>query len=136
MPWTMTSLSKLMAKGTYDDESRPRRKHWPRSKPEKRKTKRPITMPGGPHEPASSSVPGPRLMEVGSDEELIPDRDMKKRGRPDERDLEEDQWDPDRLLQDVEHLPDLRKPLIPTSSPDHERMSTMNGHGTSDEKAT
>eukprot|EP00439_Symbiodinium_sp_Y106_P074670 s1070_g14.t1 len=54
--------------------------------------------------------------DVGSDEELIPDRDMKKRGRPDERDLEEDQWDPDRLLQDVEHLPDLRKPLIPTSS--------------------
>ncbi|CAE7805002.1 unnamed protein product, partial [Symbiodinium sp. CCMP2456] len=121
MPWTMTSLSKLMAKGTYDDEVRPRRKHWPRTSKEKRQKAR----KGLPQrEPPGLPVlrePVPR--QEDSDEELISDREMRKRAHPEPSATMggENEWDPERLLQDVEYLPDSFNPDFRQQRRTHEQ---------------
>ena len=45
LPWTFTSLQKLMGMGTYDDETKPPRRHWGRlGKEKRRKEPRPLPL--------------------------------------------------------------------------------------------
>ena len=102
-PWTFTSLTSLLQKGSYDDETRPKRRTWGRSsrvkvkarenKEEVRRTRR---------TPEVLNAP-PHVGEAPSDEEMIPDQvERAKRPLPEE---EADGLDVDRLLDDVTYLP-------------------------------
>ncbi|CAE7435674.1 unnamed protein product [Symbiodinium sp. CCMP2592] len=108
MPWTMTSLSKLMAKGTYDDETRPRRKHWPRTPTSKRRSRREAHHEA-PREGASAAVREPPADPEDSEAEMIPDREMRKRTAPGPAEASgmggQGDLDLDRLLEDVTYLP-------------------------------
>ncbi|CAE7259381.1 RE2 [Symbiodinium sp. CCMP2456] len=104
MPWTFTSLQKLMAKGTYDDESRPPKRRWGESKKLKRQVpaRAPTRGPDPPSEPR-------HVRDSLSDEEMVPHDQERAR----KRDLEpsneleglDDELDVERLLHDVTYLP-------------------------------
>ena len=109
LPWTFSSLQKLTGKGTYDDETRPPRRHWGQlGREKKRKEPRPLPPADLPQVPGRV-VKAPRLSEFESEEELIPDpesRPPKRERGQDEDDMEADaELDIDRLLHDVEYLP-------------------------------
>ena len=77
LPWTFTSLPKLMGMGTYDDETKPPRRHWGRLGKEKRR-KEPRPLPPEEIPQVSSRVAkAPRLSEFESEEELIPDPESR-----------------------------------------------------------
>ncbi|CAE7207895.1 GIP [Symbiodinium sp. CCMP2592] len=123
MPWTMTSLSKLMSKGTYDDEARPRRKHWPKTRDEKRK-RRMTNLPKATATSPTTQPPSHPMNSGDSEEEMIPDREMRKRGPPTETGDQEEPGDVDldidRLLHDVEYLPAPVDPGFQTQHRSHE----------------
>ena len=102
-------MQKLTGKGTYDDETRPPRRHWGQlGREKKRKEPRPLPPADLPQVPGRV-VKAPRLSEFESEEELIPDpesRPPKRERGQDEDDMEADaELDIDRLLHDVEYLP-------------------------------
>eukprot|EP00439_Symbiodinium_sp_Y106_P014973 s9774_g2.t1 len=122
LPWTMTSLSKLMAKGTYDDEARPRRKQWPRLKADRKRRAVMRQLPPSSREPdAPTSTNDAQPL---SDEEMIPDPEMKKRGPPTEVPILDDDGDPEldieRLLDDVGYLPPAVDPAFRAQRRAHE----------------
>ena len=111
LPWTFTSLQKLMGKGTYDDESLPPRRPWGNLRKPKR-SRDPRRLP-----PASRVDVEPKhVRDAKSDEEMVPDEvdSHRKRGRaPVGEESEDDPLDIDRLLHDVEYLPP-GQPLLPS----------------------
>ena len=102
-PWTFTSLSALLQKGSYDDETKPKRRTWGRSsrvKAKAREAKEDVVMSR--RSAVRASVPL-HVRDALSDEEMIPDRkESVKRPSPE---LEEEELDIDRLLEDVTYLP-------------------------------
>ena len=102
-PWTFTSLSALLQKGSYDDETKPKRRTWGRSsrvKAKAREAKEDVVMSR--RSAVRASVPL-HVRDAPSDEEMIPDRkESVKRPSPE---LEEEELDIDRLLEDVTYLP-------------------------------
>ena len=83
MPWTMTSLSRLMAKGSYDYEAHPKRKN--RLITTKRRQAAQRQVPRQRVLPPQDSVPQPAPTDIkedtvnDSDDELITDQQMRKR---------------------------------------------------------
>ena len=113
MPWTMTSLTRLLDKGAYDDETRSRAARHFQLGRKKRGFHRPAPgaqphalPPSGPQElPPSPS----ELLEFPSDEEMIPDSSMRKAPRLREPETQgvasSDSVDVHRLLHDNRYMP-------------------------------
>ena len=115
LPWTFTSLQKLMGKGTYDDESQPPRRHWGNL----RKKKRPREPRNLPPEHRDEVEPE-HVREARSDEEMVPHEPSSDRKRDralTEGGSEPDDLDIDRLLHDVEYLPPGEPLLSPPVPP-------------------
>ena len=109
MPWTLSSLTSLLNKGAYDDETRPRKRYGIASVPHKlrrRQTRASL-------EPRQAQHPAQRRPDTAtfdSEEEMIPDAKMK-RAREGDRDGREDpleapEIDVDRLLNDPRYWPE------------------------------
>ena len=113
LPWTFSSLQKLMSKGTYDDESQPPRRTWGGIRKAK-KHREPRRLPPEPRQ----DVEPDHVREARSDEEMVPHQPSSQRKR--DRTMEGDANDSapldiDRLLHDVEYLPQ-GVPLLPTQA--------------------
>ncbi|CAE7347134.1 RE1 [Symbiodinium sp. KB8] len=123
LPWTFTSLQKLMGKGTYDDESQPPRRPWS----SRRKLKRPREPRNLPPEHREEVEPE-HVREARSDEEMVPHVPSAERKRDrsqDEGGSEPDDLDIDRLLHDVEYLPPREPPALPPELPRDFRQQRM-----------
>ncbi|CAE7373259.1 RE1 [Symbiodinium necroappetens] len=115
MPWTLTSLTRLMEKGSYDDETRSRasrnlpfgrkKRGFQRREPET------STRPPPPPAPASATrgKESEELLDFPSDEEMIPDPSTRKAPRLQESEagshVSEAPLDVNRLLHDPRYLP-------------------------------
>ncbi|OLP81054.1 Copia protein [Symbiodinium microadriaticum] len=115
MPWTMTSLTRLLDKGSYDDETRTRASRNVMLGRKKRGLRR---RPGeaSPPLPRPAVLP-PRLPDAPleppiSDEEMIPDAEMRKAPRLHEpvagASSPTPELDVDRLLNDPQYMPSSR----------------------------
>ena len=115
MPWTMTSLTRLMEKGSYDDETRAREfRKLPLGRKKRGFQRR---EPEAPARPPPPPVPADdargreieELLEFPSDEEMIPDVSTRKAPRLREprtdSPLPEAPLDVNRLLNDPRYLP-------------------------------
>ena len=121
MPWTMTSLTRLLTKGSFDNEAKAKRHTWPKTPKAKRELRRAT---GGPRStPAPPLLPSPVPLEGGedSDPEMIPDRMMRKRDATTMGPAEElhEDWTVDQLLNDVSVLPPS---LTPPSFQEQRRL--------------
>ena len=81
MPWTMTSLTRLLNKGSFDNETKAKRRSWPKTPKGKRELRRAAegARPRLPPEPPLLPAPVPPEDGEDSDPEMIPDRMMRKR---------------------------------------------------------
>ncbi|CAE7907904.1 bacA, partial [Symbiodinium necroappetens] len=113
MPWTMTSLTRLLDKGAYDDETRSRAaRHFQLGRKKRGFHRR---APGAqPHALPPSGPQGlppspSELLEFPSDEEMIPDSSMRKAPRLREPETQgvasSDSVDVHRLLHDPRYMP-------------------------------
>ncbi|CAE7912341.1 unnamed protein product, partial [Symbiodinium necroappetens] len=115
MPWTMTSLTRLLDKGSYDDETRTRAARNVMLGRKKRGLRR---VPGGASPPVRLPDDPPALppeehsIPPGSDEEMIPDDEMRKAPRLREPETAASSSPPevdvDRLLHDPQYMPSSR----------------------------
>ena len=96
-PWTFTSLTSLLQKGSYDDETKPKRRTWGRSSRIKAKARETKEDTGAARRRTMGSNVPQHVRDAPSDEEMVPDREESGK-RPDELDV-------DRLLEDVTYLP-------------------------------
>ena len=102
-PWTFSSLTSLLTKGSYDDESRPKRRTWGRSSRVKAKAREAKEATGQAHRKVAQSAVPSHVRDAPSDEEMVPDMEERpKRPLPPE---DEDELDIDRLLDDVTYMP-------------------------------
>ena len=104
-PWTFSSLTSLLTKGSYDDESRPKRRTWGRSSRVKAKAREAKEATGRTHVKAEQSAIPQHVRDAPSDEEMVPDiEERSKRPLPPEVESE-DELNIDRLLDDVTYMP-------------------------------
>ena len=102
-PWTFSSLTSLLQKGAYDDETRAKRRTWGRSSRVKNKARENKEAPGPSRRRTVPTATPQHVRDAPSDEEMVPDQeDRLKRPPPP---AEEDELDIDRLLDDVTYLP-------------------------------
>ena len=115
MPWTMTSMTRLLDKGSYDDETRTRAARNIMLGRKKRGLRRlpSVASPPGrtPDDPPALPPEAPSIL-PGSDEEMIPDDEMRKAPRLREpgatASSSPPEVDVDRLLHDPRYMPSSR----------------------------
>ncbi|CAE7352648.1 RE1, partial [Symbiodinium microadriaticum] len=116
MPWTMTSLTRLLDKGSYEDETRAKASRWvPPGRKKKGASKRapslppplrvPREEPRGDRAPLRDPAPALGEAQDGSDEEMLTEAEMRRRMKRHLPEEEEDRIDVDRLLSDPRYLP-------------------------------
>ena len=104
-PWTMTALSNLMHKGSYDDETRAKKRTWGRSSKAKQKDREIREHHPEVHKRGAISEVPEHVRDAPSDEEMVPDRPTgsKRVLLPEESGVAP--VDMERMLEDVTYLP-------------------------------
>ncbi|CAE7201713.1 RE1, partial [Symbiodinium sp. KB8] len=116
MPWTMTSLTRLLDKGSYEDETRAKAARWPQLSRKKKGAPRrglaPVVRPQPPEREPRADLPrlrepplAPGGEQPGSDDEMLTDAEMRMRVKRHHPGDEDDRLDVERLLGDPSYLP-------------------------------